>query len=178
MIVLLGPTDLAYIITFFTLAKIGFTLLCLSPRLAPSACETMIRENSAIAIILRRPTLRASIVPQIHDSVQVETLYLVAREESDKSPSIEPQFPRENIDREAEKQWTLKILYSSGSTGLPKPIFLPHRHLMMKIPSQKGRTEFNTFPFFQGYGNWVVVHGMMDRKTVIMYNPDLPVTAD
>lgn len=49
---------------------------------------------------------------------------------------------------------------------------------MMKIPSQKGRTEFNTFPFFHGYGNWVVVYGMMDRKTVIMYNPDLPVTAD
>lgn len=103
MIVLLGPTDLAYIITFFTLAKIGFTPLCLSPRLTPNTCEALIRENSAIAIILRKPTLMASIFPQMHDSVQVETLYLVAREESDKSPSIEPQFLRENIDREAEK---------------------------------------------------------------------------
>lgn len=103
VIVLLGPTDLAYIITFFTLAWLGFTSLCLSPRLAPSACETMVRENSAIVIILRKPTLMASISPQTHDSVQVGTLHLVAREEFDKSPSIEPQFQRENIDPEAEK---------------------------------------------------------------------------
>lgn len=178
MIALLGPTDLAYIITFFALARLGFTSLCLSPRLAPNACETLIRETGAIAIILRRSTLMASIVPQKHGSVQIQTLYLVAREEFDKSPSIEPQFQRENIDRKAEKEWALEILHSSGSTGLPKPIYLPHRRLMMKIPSQKGQTEFNTFPFFHGYGNWVVVHGMMDRKTVIMYNPDLPVTAD
>lgn len=120
----------------------------------------------------------ATIVPQKHDSVQIETLYLVTREEFDKSLSKEPHFQRENIDREAEKEWTLEILHSSGSTGLPKPIYLPHRRLMMKIPSQKGHTEFNTFPFFHGYGNWVVVHGLMDRKTVIMYNPNLPVTAD
>ena len=40
---------------------------------------------------------------------------------------------------------------------------------MMKVPTPKGQTEFNTFPFFHAY---------VDTKTVYMYNPTLPVTTD
>lgn len=178
MIALLGPTDLAYIITFFALARLGFTSLCLSPRLAPNACEKLIRETGATAIIPGKTEQMNSLVTQTQELVQIETLNLVYREDFDKAASKEPRFQRQNIDRQAEKEWTLAILHSSGSTGLPKPLYLPHRRLMMKIPTPKGQTEFNTFPFFHGYGNWVVVHGMMDRKTVIMCNPNLPLTAD
>ena len=178
VIALLGPTDLAYIITFFALARLGYTSLCLSPRLAPNACEKLIRETGAIAIIPGKTAQMASLVTQTLELVRIETLNLVSRKDFDKPASKEPQFQRHNIDRQAEKAWTLGILHSSGSTGLPKPIYLSHRRLMMKIPAPSGQTEFNTFPFFHGYGNWVVVHGMMDRKTVKMYNPNLPVTAD
>ena len=103
---------------------------------------------------------------------------LVARDDFDKSESKDGRFQREHRDREIEKHWTLMILHSSGTTGLPKPIFLPHKRLMMKIPPPKGQTEFNTFPFFHGYGSWVVAHGIMDRKTIYMNNANLPVTAD
>ena len=178
MIALLGPTDLAYIITFFALARLGFTSLCLSPRLAPNACEDLIRETGAIAIIPGNPTQIASITAQIQELMKIEMLKPISREDFDKPTSTEPQFQRPNIDREAEREWALAILHSSGSTGLPKPLYLSHRRLMMKIPTPKGQTELNTFPFFHGYGSWVVVHGMMDRKTVNMYSPDLPVTAD
>lgn len=178
MIALLGPTDFAYIITFFALARLGYTSLCLSPRLAPNACEKLIRETGAIAMIAGRNAQLASLVAQTQNLVLVETMKLISREDFDKPTSKEPQFWRQNIDREVEKHWILGILHSSGSTGLPKPIYLPHRRFLMKIPGPKGQTEFNTFPFFHGYGSWVVVHGMMDRKTVYMYNPNLPVTAD
>ena len=178
VISLLGPTDLAYIITFFALARLGYTSLCLSPRLAPNACEKLIRETGAIAIIPGKTPQMASLVTQTLELVQIEILNLVSREDFDKPASKEPQFQRHNIDRQAEKAWTLGILHSSGSTGMPKPIYLSHRRFMMKIPAPSGQTEFNTFPFFHGYGSWVVVHGMMDRKTIKMYNPNLPVTAD
>ena len=49
---------------------------------------------------------------------------------------------------------------------------------MGKYPTRKAQTEFSTFPFLHGYGITVVVRGMMDRKTVYMYNPNLPATAD
>lgn len=178
MIALLGPTDLAYVITFFALARLGYTSLCLSPRLAPNACEKLIRETGAIALIPGRTAQMASLVAQTQELVQIERVTLISREDFDKPASKEPHFQRQNMDREVEKEWILCILHSSGSTGLPKPIYLPHRRLVMKIPAPKGQTEFNTFPFFHGYGNWVVVHGMMDRKTVYMPNPNLPVTAD
>ncbi len=165
-------------ITFFALARLGFTSLCLSPRLAPNACENLIRETGAIAIIPGKPAHIASLIAQTQQLVQIETMNLVSREDFDKPTSKEPRFQRQNIDREAEKEWILTILHSSGSTGLPKPLYLPHRRLMMKIPTPKGQTEFNTFPFYHGYGSWVVVHGMMDRKTVNMCNPNLPLTAD
>ena len=178
VIALLGPTDLAYIITFFALARLGYTSLCLSPRLAPNACEKLIRETGAVAMIPGKTAQMASLVAQTQERVQIEMLNLISREDFDKPASKEPQFQRQNMNRLLEKEWTLGILHSSGSTGLPKPIYLSHRRLLMKIPAPKGQTEFNTFPFFHGYGNWVVVHGFMDRKTVIMYNPNLPVTAD
>ena len=178
MIALLGPTDLAYIITFFALARLGYTSLCLSPRLAPNACEKLMKETSAISMISGKTPQVASLVAQTQQLVQIETMYLISREELDKQTSEESQFRRPNIDREAEKEWTLGILHSSGSTGLPKPIYLSHRRLMMKVPTPKWQTEFNTFPFFHGYGIFVVINGIMYRKTVNMYNPSLPLTAD
>lgn len=178
MIALLGPTDLAYIITFFALARLGYASLCLSPRLAPNACEKLIRETGAIAIIPGKTSQMASLVAQTQELLQVETIKLISREDFDKKASNELPFQRQKIDRKVEKEWPLAILHSSGSTGLPKAIYLSHRRLLMKIPAPKGQTEFNTFPFFHGYGSWVVVHGMMDRKTIYMYNPNLPVTAD
>ena len=178
MIALLGLTDLAYIVTFFALARLGFTSLCLSPRLAPNACENLIRETHAIAIIPWKTPQIASLTVQTQKLVQIETINLISREDFDKPSSKEPRFQRQNIDRALEKEWTLAILHSSGSTGLPKPLYLPHRRLMMKLPSSKGQTEFNTFPFFHGYGSWVVIHGMMDRKTIYVYNSSLPLTAD
>lgn len=177
MIALLGPPDLAYIITFFALARLGYASLCLSPRLAANACEKLIRETGAIAIIPGETTQIASLVDQTQEFVQIEIMKLISREDFDKTISNEPPFQRQNINREVEKEWPLGILHSSGSTGLPKPIYLSHRRLMMKIPPPKGQSEFNTFPFFHGYGSWAVVHGMMDRKTIYMYNPNSPVTA-
>ncbi|CAF9919359.1 MAG: hypothetical protein ALECFALPRED_001136 [Alectoria fallacina] len=178
VIALLCPTDLAYIVTFFALARLGYTSLCLSPRLAPNACEKLIRETGAIALIPGKTSQMCSLVAQTQKLVSIEVVKLIAREEFDKASSKELRFQRQDIDRQAEKEWTLGILHSSGSTGLPKPICLTHRRLMMKIPTPKGQTEFNTFPFFHGYGSWVVLHGMMYRKTVYMYNPNVPVTAD
>lgn len=147
VIALLGPTDLAYIITFFALARLGYTSLCLSPRLAPNACEKLIRETGGVAIIPGKTTQIASLVAHTQELVKIERMNLISREDFDKPASKEPQFQRQNVDRKAEKEWTLGILHSSGSTGLPKPIYLPHRRLMMKIPAPKGQTEFTTFPF-------------------------------
>ncbi len=49
---------------------------------------------------------------------------------------------------------------------------------MTNTPPSRGKIEFTTFPWFHGYGNWVGVHGMYERKLVYVYNASLPVTGD
>lgn len=180
MIALLGPTDLAYLIAFFALARLGCTSLCLSPRLAPNACAKLIEETGAVSVIPGRTAQMTSLVAETRKLLQkpIKEMKLIGREDFDKPASKGPRFQRQDIDRTIETNWVLMILHSSGTTGLPKPIFLPHKRLMMKLPPPKGQTEFSTFPFFHGYGSWVVVHGIMDRKKLYMYNANLPVTAD
>ena len=178
MIALLGPTDLGYIITFFALARLGFTSLCLSPRLAPIAYEKLIRETGAIAIIPGISSQTVSTVAQLQELVQIKTIIQTSRADFDKPTGIEAPFQRQDMNRDAEKEWTLAILHSSGTTGLPKSIYLSHRRIMMKTPAPKGQNELSTFPFFHAYGQWIVIHGMIERKTVNMYNPNLPVTAE
>lgn len=137
------------------------------------------KETGAIAIIPGRTTQIASLVSQTQQSFSkpVEVIKQILREDFDKPASEKPRFRRESTDRELEKHWCLAILHSSGSTGLPKPIYLPHKRFMMHIPPPKGKIEFTTFPFFHGYGSWVCVHNMMDRKTTYVYNANLPITA-
>ena len=177
MVALLALTDLAYMITFFALARLGYTMLCLSPRLVPIACAKLIEETGAFAIIPGKTAQLATLASQTQELQPVEAIHMIGRDDFDKPPSDEPRFQRENIEREAEMHWALAILHSSGSTGLPKPIYIPHKRFMMKIPPPEGQVEFNTFPFFHGYGSWAIVNAMMARKTVHMNNPNLPLTA-
>ena len=178
MISLLAPTTLAYLITVFALARLGYTILCLSPRLAPNACAKLMEETHSFTVIPGRASQLSILVVQTNYLHPVETIQMVEREDFDLPPSLEPRFQRESIDREVEKNWIFLINHSSGSTGLPKPVYIPHRRLMMKVPVPKSQVEFNTFPFFHGYGSWIITNAIMARKTVYMNNPQLPLTAD
>ena len=175
---MLAPTDLAYTVTFFALARLGYAILCLSPRLAANACAKLIEETGAFAIIPGKTAQLANLVSQTEELRPTASIAMSQRRDFDRPLSDKPRFLREKIDRQVEMHWTLAILHSSGSTGLPKPIYIPHKRLMMKIPPPKGRIEFHTFPFFHGYGNWAIVNAMMARKTLYQSNPSLPLTAD
>ncbi|KAL6717390.1 hypothetical protein ACLMJK_005305 [Lecanora helva] len=179
VIALLAPTDLAYIITFFALARLGYTILCLSPRLAPNSCAKLIEETGAVRLVPGGSTQTATLAAQTFELLQkpTEETKIAGRESFDR-PQLERPFKRHQQDRNIETNWTLAILHSSGSTGLPKPIYIPHRRLMMKIPPPNGHIEFSTFPFFHGYGSWLIANGIINRKTIYMYNANLPTTAD
>ena len=122
----------------------------------------------------------ATLAAQTQELLQkpIGQIELIRRDDFDKPASNEPRFQRQNQDRNLETNWTCLILHSSGSTGLPKPISIPHRRLMMKIPPSTGQVEFSTFPFFHGFGSWLIANGMINRKTIYIYNANLPTTAD
>lgn len=69
------------------------------------------------------------------------------------------------------------ILHSSGTTGLPKPVYIPQSRVIMNIPPPPGRIEFSTFPFHHAYGNQVILRNIKDRKTTYINDSRLPLTA-
>lgn len=135
-------------------------------------------ETRSFTVISGRASQLSKLVVQTNDLHPVETIIMVEREDFDLPPSLGPRLQRESIDREVEKHWIFLISHSSGSTGLPKPVYMPHRRLMMKVPVPKSQVEFSTFPFFHGYGSWIIVNAIMARKTLYMNNSHLPLTAD
>ena len=171
---LLGITDLAYVVTFFALSRLGCISLCLSNRLAPSACLALLDETGCGFVISGRSKQVTSLISQVQQERSIKLVPFVHRECFDRPGVVEPPISRVEVDPYSVGT----ILHSSGSTGLPKPIYLAHKRLMTRTPPSKGRVEFNTFPWFHGYGNWAGLHGMIGRKLVYMYNANLPTTGD
>lgn len=159
-IALLGATDLSYIITFFALSRLGYTPQCLSPRLAPNACSKLVQDTGASGIIPGNTIQILALLAETQELLKdpINVIKMIGRPAFDKPESEEPHFQRRGINQEVEKHRTALILHSSGTTGLPKPIYVPHSGMLLKIPRQKGQREFNTFPFFHGYGTWVSSH--------------------
>lgn len=88
-----------------------------------------------------------------------------------------PYFTRE-YDREEENSRTALVIHSSGSTGLPKPIFLSHRALLCHPTQGSGLHNFNALPWYHLYGISTSLQAMWMRKTAYLYNVALPLTAD
>ncbi len=174
IVALLGLTDLAYVVTFFALSRLGYTSLCLSNRLAPSAYIALLDETGCDVVVPGRSKQVTALIAQVQQERLVKSVPIVRHEDFDRLALDEPPISRVDVDPVS----VVTILHSSGSTGLPKSIYLTHKRLMTKTPPSKGAVEFTTFPWFHGYGNWVGVHGMYARKLVYVYNANLPVTAD
>ena len=169
---LLGSTDLPYVITFFALSRLGYTTLCLSNRLASSACVALLDETSCDIVVPGRSKQVASLIAQVQQERSVKSIPIVRRQDFDQPGLDEPPIRRVEVDPSS----VVTILHSSGSTGLPKSIYLTHKRLMTKTPPSTGSVEFTTFPWFHGYGNWVGVHGMYERNLVYFYNSNIPLT--
>ena len=171
---LLGVTDLAYVIAFFALSRLGYTILCLSNRLAPSACVALLDETGCRVVVPGRSKQVKLLISQVQQEMSIKSVPLVRRGDFDKPDLNAPPITRVDVDPLS----VVTILHSSGSTGLPKSIYLTHKRLMTKTPPSKGRVELSTFPWFHGYGNWIGVHGMYERKLVYVYNANLPLTGN
>ncbi|KAJ5179953.1 hypothetical protein N7492_003163 [Penicillium capsulatum] len=176
VVALLTLSDLAMVVTFFALSRLGYTVMMLSPRLSGEAavslldtvgCETIIygKTNSIRATmgdILQRKLVSCRPMPNaLH--ANTETSFLVLHR---------------HRNYEAQRNKTALILHSSGSTGTPKPLFLTHRALMTHPLRGPGLTSFNPLPWYHLHGLSTALQAMWMRKTAFMWNAALPLTAD
>ncbi|KAK5004059.1 hypothetical protein LTR28_009394, partial [Elasticomyces elasticus] len=86
-------------------------------------------------------------------------------------------LPARRLDRAKETEKIAWIIHSSGSTGLPKPIYQTHRGALQNYVKNFGLQGFITLPLFHAHGISCLFRAIHSKKLIYVYNADLPLTA-
>lgn len=94
-----------------------------------------------------------------------------------------PRLPDElpfvrQFDREIETNEIGLVMHSSGSTGLPKPVFLSHRNVLTHPVQGAGMDNFGALPLYHMYGLSTTLQAMYMRKIANLPSASVPMTAD
>ncbi|KAI6784135.1 NRPS-like enzyme [Emericellopsis cladophorae] len=175
---LLGPSNLEYLITMLALTKLGHTVLLLSTRISQAAIESLLTTTGASALVAEaRHQDMANLVRQSMPGVQI--CEIAARSvfefpidvigDTRLDAHLDPQVEVNNI------AW---IIHSSGSTGLPKPIYQTQKSCMPNYAMSMRMKAFITLPLFHNHGICNLFRAVYARRSLHMYNADLPLTQD
>jgi acyl-CoA synthetase (AMP-forming)/AMP-acid ligase II len=119
---LLGDSDLSYLIALLAISRLGHTALLLSTRITDEAYESLLSTTKATALIYQSTFKAAAqkvfgVLPQLRTAAIVEHTILADRNAALKVATLDPHRETKNGSF---------IIHSSGSTGLPKPIYQTH----------------------------------------------------
>ncbi|KAL3493895.1 hypothetical protein BJX62DRAFT_248702 [Aspergillus germanicus] len=174
-VALLLESDVGLWIHEMALLGLGVPVLLISARLSATAVRSLLERTSACAILASR-RLESTAREAAHDipvysPLALETL-LSPLPQSNPTlfPSATICHPRHYID---ESDRNVVILHSSGTTGLPKPIYVSHRHLLSYVnnhwlhdEAQAQGTNVSTLPLYHGFGYVAPTLAMGVGKTV------------
>lgn len=144
-VALLGPTNIQWIATFYGLLRAGFAVLTLSPRISSQAVANLMSETHCASIVCADSPQILRTIDQVKDSISVQAVPLLRRAWFDRPPTDGPPLTRD-IDKAKEAERTVVIMHSSGSTGLPKPIYVNHKWHTQPGQASVGTKDFTTLP--------------------------------
>ncbi|TGO23798.1 hypothetical protein BPAE_0121g00140 [Botrytis paeoniae] len=181
VIALAGPSDLDYVVSLFALSRLGYTVLLLSPRLAAPAITNLLKMTNCDTVIYPNLSMLVSNLSQAKKDFlprELRMISMATREIYDRPGVLgEPRFIR-RFDKHEERKKVAIICHSSGSTGLPKPIYQPHNRFIATVSNREGTCEFTTFPLYHSWGNKHITNTMWIRKTMYLHSATVPMTAD
>jgi acyl-CoA synthetase (AMP-forming)/AMP-acid ligase II len=172
----------AYVDCYYGVPAAGLALTLLNYRLAPRELAYIIGNSEPSILVVEAKYLPA--IRQIRDQIpSVERILLIDGEAEDTESfaafrdggaAVEP------ARRPAEDDlcW---LLYTSGTTGLPKGAMLSHRNLLAGVFNSLGAWETGpaevcmfTFPMFHVAGYVMPMHHLRGFPVVLMRNFDPP----
>jgi acyl-coenzyme A synthetase/AMP-(fatty) acid ligase/nucleoside-diphosphate-sugar epimerase len=174
-VALLLESDVGLWIHEMALLGLGVPVLLISARLSATAVGSLLERTCACAILASRrleATAReAALDIPVHSPLPLETLLSQppqSRPNTTPNPNI--CHPHHYID---ESDRNVVILHSSGTTGLPKPIYVSHRHLLSYVNNhwlhdevQAQGINVSTLPIYHGFGYVAPTLAMGVGKTV------------
>jgi acyl-CoA synthetase (AMP-forming)/AMP-acid ligase II len=174
---LLGPSNFEYFISILALTKLGHTVLFLSTRISASAYISLIETTGARHLLIDKSfrevaeQVKDSVISlQVHNITNVDTYDYPATKDD-----VDTRFDQ-NLQPEIESNKVSWIIHSSGSTGLPQPIYQTHKAALNNYASNLNLRGFITLPLFHAHGISSVFRAIHSRKQIYMYNANLPLT--
>ncbi|KAI0185904.1 putative NRPS-like enzyme [Xylaria flabelliformis] len=175
---ILAPSNLDFVVTFFALSRLGYTVLCLSLRIPDVAIGELLKQAQC-HIIIRAGS--PSIVANIEVARQgwhLNDMSIPSREHYDRKDLLNDKpFVRAYVATQ-ERDRVALIMHSSGSTGLPKIVALTHRNVLTHAVQGAGMDNFASLPLYHMYGISTTLQAIYLRKTAHLFNTSLPLTAD
>lgn len=172
VVALLGPSNLDYIVSILALSRMGFAVLFLSTRLPSNAYIKLLEETECTRMVASPKFTQA--VAGIKESYALQSFDLPDQNVWARPPSAS-RFERQT-ELVGEEDTIAFIVHSSGSTGLPKPIYQTHRQCLSNYATGSGMRAFVTLPLFHNHGLATMFRGMVTGKRTAVYNANLPLT--
>ncbi|TGO63777.1 hypothetical protein BOTNAR_0096g00130 [Botryotinia narcissicola] len=173
VVALLAPSNLDYVATIFALSRLGFAVLLLSNRLAPEAYVSLLEKTKCKRIV--SSDNHHDVIKSIQVELEVSQYPLLRQSQYDIKAPLTPRFPR-SVGTALDSTRNSFIIHSSGSTGLPKPIFQTHAACLSNYSNSFGFRAFLTLPLYHNHGLSSFFRAIHSAKEISMFNANLPLT--
>lgn len=141
----MGYSDLNWIVSVFGLVRAGYAVLTLSPRLSPTAILKLLDETGCQCLLYGKLPHLPHLINQTGPPNPIQVQPILSRIGYDRLDNNEPLFLRD-VNRNEERGKVVMVMHSSGSTGLPKPIYTDHnRYTLPSLPGP-GSKDMITLP--------------------------------
>ncbi|KAI3394095.1 hypothetical protein diail_3219 [Diaporthe ilicicola] len=170
VIALLATSNLDYITSLLALSRMGFSILFLSTRLSTEAYVNLLRLTGSRKLVVGSGFKTTA--EQIKELYPLSSCDIVENSEYDLKCPSGPRFPYTRPIN-ASQQISF-IVHSSGSTGLPKPIYQTHSACLANYSSGIPYRAFLMLPLFHNHGISVTFRGLIAGNEISMYNANLP----
>ncbi|KAH8712031.1 male sterility protein [Phaeosphaeriaceae sp. PMI808] len=175
-VAILGPSNFNYLITMLALTKLGHTVLFLSTRISQLAVESLITTTGAAYLLT--DTRFTQLAANVQTNVPLLRINSIAGSNIFDFPIEVHADTRMDyqLDPLIEEANNIYIIHSSGSTGLPKPIYQPQKSAIANYATSMDMKAFITLPLYHNHGICNFFRAIYSGKSIHIYNADLPLT--
>ncbi|KAH8174693.1 male sterility protein [Sarocladium implicatum] len=177
-VALLGPSNFEYLVTLLALFKLGHTCLFLSTRISQAAVDNLIDVTDAKYFIVD-PRYAKTAEASKETFPHIGIFDIAATASFDFPIEVHADTKMDyHLDPDVETENMTYIIHSSGSTGLPKPIYQRQKACLINFSNVMNLRGFITLPLYHNHGIGNMFRAIYSQKALHLYNADLPLTHD